>query len=535
MEPSAHRRTWSLTQLLRRASSRDLPVGRRSLTHGASFAVVSFAVSALLALVSSILTARLYGIRIIGELALALAPSGILALLSTVREQPALVRRIAPLKPRQEAVTGLWLAVFTFSVTLTIAMALPVAIATWIVFHGPIGQPQLFGPAMAYLGGYVLVLNTSANFDSIFAAFGDGRQLFIVRLHEALVVLVLVAALSFHPSVWSPIVAALVGWTTALAHRAVSARRWFSFHASRSAVRAGFNELGAIVRFGLKMTPGSLATGTATQAGIWTLGIVAPVTVVGSYSRAWGISARFVEVNWRLAEIVFPALVAHHANGDRAAFERVYVTALRYATTLLVGLAAVAGGAATAIMAFFGPGFASASTALAITLLVPCTTTFATLQASGLLALGLPGATSKVAILSSAVVLVGTAVLTGPLGATGPALALVIGSIVGIVLGYVVTRRHVRPPFRELWPYRQRLLTVLAYGLAFLAARLVSSVVTGAVGVLPALAVGTAIYCLVFVAGGGVMPEDRERLARVLRKLRGRSDTPPTSPGELAV
>jgi O-antigen/teichoic acid export membrane protein len=265
------------------------------------------------------------------------------------------------------------------------------------------------------------------------------------------------------------------------------------------------------------------------------LGIVAPISVVGSYSRAWGISARFVEVNWRLAEIVFPALVAHHANDDRGAFERVYVTALRYATILLVGLAAVAGGAATAIMAVFGAGFESASTALAITLVVPCTTTLATLQASGLLALGFPGATSKVAIASSAVVLVGTGLLAKPLGATGPALAMVIGSVVAIIAGYLITRRHLRPPFRELWPYRQRVSLVVAYAAAFLAGKAMTSLVTGAVGAVPALTVAGLTYCLVILAGGGFMAEDQERFHRLLHKLRRRSGAPAPSPRQQAV
>ncbi len=57
------------------------------MTHGVSFAGASFVTSAGIALVSSVVTARLYGAAIVGEVALAGAPVGVLALLSTVREQ----------------------------------------------------------------------------------------------------------------------------------------------------------------------------------------------------------------------------------------------------------------------------------------------------------------------------------------------------------------------------------------------------------------------------------------------------------------
>src|SRR5678816_2703245 len=101
MKPSTQRgsRRRRLTQ---RRSRRTVHASRRSLTHGASFAAISFVASALLSTVSSVVTARLYGIEIIGQLALVIAPTAMLTLLSTVREQPGLVRRIAPLPPRHE-------------------------------------------------------------------------------------------------------------------------------------------------------------------------------------------------------------------------------------------------------------------------------------------------------------------------------------------------------------------------------------------------------------------------------------------------
>ncbi len=75
---------------------------------------LSFLANALLALVTSVIVARLYGVSAIGEFALAGAPAGAVWLLSTVREQPALMRRLTPLAPRDPLVTGLFAAVLSF-------------------------------------------------------------------------------------------------------------------------------------------------------------------------------------------------------------------------------------------------------------------------------------------------------------------------------------------------------------------------------------------------------------------------------------
>jgi O-antigen/teichoic acid export membrane protein len=506
------------------------PSARRSVTHGVSFAGASFVSSVVVALISSVVTARLYGAAILGQVALASAPVGVLGLLSTVREQPALVRLLAPLPPREERVTGLWVAVFAFSFGLTLAVAIPVAVVASIVLTGPVGQPELVAPAMFLLGGYIVLANTSWNLDSVFAAYGDGQNLFVLRLHEALMMLGVTAALSLHPTMWGPIVGVVAGWSTALIHRLFLVRAWMSFRPSGSAVRSGFGQLHEIIRFGLKMTPGSIASGLSTQAGVWTLGVVAPVAAVGAYSRAWSVSSRFVDVNWRLGEMVFPALVEREARGDRAGFDRVYVTALRYATTVLVALAAIGGGAATAVMAFFGPDFTAASTALALTLLVPLFATVATLQGCALLALGFPGSTSMVAIVSACITVVATVVLAEPLGVTGPALALSLGGVAGIVLSTRVVRRHVRPPFRLLWPYRQRALTLIAAVMAFAAARLASSLITGPLGLAPALGAGFLTFVLVFVGGGALMPEDRERLRAGVKALQRPLDQRQSTP-----
>src|SRR4051794_31086421 len=78
------------------------PAYRRS----AAYAVLTFGSTAALALVTTITTARLYGAEVVGEFALVSAPFLALVLLSSLREQAALVRKLASLPPRDPRVSG---------------------------------------------------------------------------------------------------------------------------------------------------------------------------------------------------------------------------------------------------------------------------------------------------------------------------------------------------------------------------------------------------------------------------------------------
>lgn len=77
--------------------------GRSSLRTGMGFAASSFAVNAVMQLMSSVLTARLYGIHTIGEYALVTAPWLTLIQFSNVSEQTALVRELSVLPARDPA------------------------------------------------------------------------------------------------------------------------------------------------------------------------------------------------------------------------------------------------------------------------------------------------------------------------------------------------------------------------------------------------------------------------------------------------
>jgi O-antigen/teichoic acid export membrane protein len=73
---------------------------RASYRESIAFGGLSTAGMMVLGLVSSVAIARIYGVRTLGEFALAQAPSVAMSYLASVREQSALVRHLAVLEPR---------------------------------------------------------------------------------------------------------------------------------------------------------------------------------------------------------------------------------------------------------------------------------------------------------------------------------------------------------------------------------------------------------------------------------------------------
>ena len=351
------------------------------------FSLASFGTIGVIALFTSVLSARLYGITIIGESALVLAPIGIVTLLSTVREQPAMVRELAKLKPRHPCATGLFLAVFSFSFTLTAAITVLGIVASYFAFHGPLHNPKLFAPAAVGLCGYLLIINSCWNVDGVFGAFRAGRELFAVRLHQAVIYGVLLIAFTFVAlSVWGLLFAFLGSWLTALVHRLFLVRRVIRWRVPMEEIRAGFSTLREIVVFGLKLTPGFLAVGFSEASGTWILGVTSSVNAVGAYSRAWNLASRFTELNWRITEMLLPTLVQHRHAGDTERFNRVLIDSLRYAAFGMLLPAAVGGGASEAVMHIFGTGFATAATALRWLLFIPLLQTLTAIQGTALMA-----------------------------------------------------------------------------------------------------------------------------------------------------
>ncbi len=490
---------------------------RPSFRNAFGFGALSFVVSGVLALASSILTARIYGITVIGEFALAYAPTGAVWFLSSVREQPALIRLLTPLPLRSPRVTGLWVPVFIFSTGLTLVACAIATVGTYFLFQGPIDQPQLFLPAVVSLAGYLLFTNPAWNIDGVLSAFRAGRELFWIRSHQLASYLVLAAILSlFMPTVWGLILATMGSWVTSLVHRLVVAPKWIRWSVPRSEIRSGFRALPEILRFGLKVTPGSLATGMSDQVGTWVLGAFGSLAAVGAWNRAWALSQRFIELNYRIGEMVFPTLVERHVGDDRAGFDRALVDSLRYIACGMLLPAAAGGGAAAGIMELFGPGFSRASTALAIVLLLPAIAAMANIQVDALLAVGRPLATTALAGARLVATLPLTVILTLSMGVTGTALGVTLGFVVQLAVQLGVLRAHLSQPMLHLWPVRPLAGLVSAYAGGFAVAHVLDSATGGLIGLLASLIAGALAYGLCLVLVGGMLPRDRNRASAVV-------------------
>jgi O-antigen/teichoic acid export membrane protein len=441
---------------------------RPSYRRGLGFGAASFVTTALLALATSVVVARLYGVEVVGGFALAYAPTGVAFFLSSIREGPAVVRRLADVPPRHPRVTGVAAATFTFSMALTAVVVVLLAAVAVPVLRGPVGRPDLVAPALASLAGFLVLVNPTLNLDTVLTVFRAGDALFAVRLHQALVYLVATVALAFvAETVWALLAALYLSFLTSGVHRVALAGRWMRWRVGRDVIRAGFGELREIVVFGLKLAPGSIAYGLSHEAGVWIVGIRGTVADVGAYSRAWMVSGRLLEVNYRLTEMLLPTLAQRHTTGDEAGFASALVRSLRAVAVGLALPAAVAGGAAVGVMEVFGPGFARAADALALLLLVPLLTTLAQMQITALIALDRPATTSAMGLLRLAVTLVASVLLVGPLGIAGVALGLVCGAAAQLVVQSAITARYLRARFASLWPVRSILALPLSYGAAF--------------------------------------------------------------------
>ncbi|HSS42507.1 MAG TPA: polysaccharide biosynthesis C-terminal domain-containing protein [Solirubrobacterales bacterium] len=496
---------------------------RGSYRSGFFFGTLSFLGTAVLGFVSTIVTARLYGVETIGEFTLAIAPAGILFVLSTVKEQQALIREIAELPPKHPRVTQLFAAVFTFSWGLTAVVASLDVVACWFLFRGPLDQPDLFAPAAVSVLGYVLVTNTGWNIDTIFSAFVAGRQLFWVRLCEAGAFIALAVGLGLESkSVWSLVAATIGASLAALLLRVAMMRRFVHTRISWGEYRVGLGDLPGLLPFGLRATPGQMAQGISQQAGVWALGLVGSNSMVGAYSRAISIPQRLQQASLRVTEVLYPTLVGRHSQGDGHGFDRALVDSIRYEVIGMLLLAATIGGAANSVLQIFGPGFDQATTALALLAVYPALASITVGQTQALWAVDRPGTTSVISIARMTLTIGLLIVLTPSLGITGPAVALLAGYAAGVVLCGIALRPFLSQRLRATWPIRERLAVLVAYGAGFLAAHEVEHLVPTTFGTLLALVAGAAVYVPVFATCGGLNKRDRDRLRQLAHRVRPR-------------
>ncbi|HEY6549573.1 MAG TPA: lipopolysaccharide biosynthesis protein [Solirubrobacterales bacterium] len=510
---------------------------RGSYRAGFLFGTLSFSFTVAIGFLSTIVTARLYGVDVIGQYALVWAPVAAMWVLSTIKEQQALIKEITGLAPRQPRVTQLFAAVFTFSVGLTVAVAILDAVACLFVFPGPLDAPQLLAPALVSIAGYTVVTNTGWNVDSIFSAFVAGRQLFWVRLNEAISFIVIATAVGLAwRSVWGLVIATIGASLAALIHRVVMVRPFIRARLSREEFRIGLRVLPELLRFGLKATPGQLAQGVSQQGGVWAIGMVAPVSVVGAYSRALVIPRSLQQASMRITEVLYPTLVGRHTEGDGHGFDRAMIDSIRYEVIGMLMLAAAIGGAAHSVLDIFGPGFSRAAPALILLALFPALASVTVTQTQALWAVNRPGLTSIIAAVRLAVTIALLVLLTPIIELVGPALALLASYLVVVVLSGVALRHHLTRPLRATWPLRERFVLVVAYVAGFAAAHAVEVALPSTLALPLCLFSGAVAYSVVLFLCGGFNQRDRRRAAEVAEWVRRRlgrgGGDPPFSPSD---
>lgn len=500
---------------------------RASLSEGAAFGILSFALMAVLGVGGGIVIARLYGIEVVGAYALAYAPVAICGTLSTMQEQAALVRELATLPARAPRITGLFASVMVFSTALTLVVGIVTAVIAAVVLSGPIGRPDLVVPALVLLAEYVLVSNTAWNVDMVFGAFRAGRQLFWVRLLHAVSYLAVAIGLSFAiDTVWGLVLAQVAAAIVSLVARGFVVRVFMRLLVPITVLRDGLRTLPDILRFGTKIAPGWVADGVSLEAGTWLLGLTASVPAVGAWSRAWQLARRLFDPTYRITEMLFPTLVERRAKDDRIGFDRALLDSSRLMAVALLLPAAVAGGAADAVMDLFGPGFDRAADALAVLLLVAVIHSITAMMSHALLAFGKPWTVTAISVTRAVIVVALGVPLTISLEVTGMALAMLAGFLVDLIWRVAATRPHLAAAGMLPWPTRSVVAAGLAYAAGFATARGIDTAVDGLLGLGAALIAGTLAFALVFPVAGGPTSGDRDRVRALRDRLRRRQTAP---------
>jgi O-antigen/teichoic acid export membrane protein/Mrp family chromosome partitioning ATPase len=491
---------------------------KASYREALGFGILSFGSLALLGVLSSIVIARLYGIDVVGEFGLVSAPMSILWSLSSVKEQMALMRELAVKQPREPSVTGLFAAIYCVSMGLTIIAGLLVAGGVLLLFHGPIDHPELVKPALCLIAIYILLTNNAWNLETVMAGFRAGKQLFVIRLAQALGFFACsIVGAETIGTVWALVLATAVGSALELVFALYFVRGFLRLRVPREDIREGFRALPRMVKFGAKMAPAGIADGVSYEAPTFLLGSLGiPLAAVGAWSRAWMLSRRFLEANYKIFEALFPTLVERRASGDHAGFNRALAQTVRLSALGMLFPAAVGGGAAVGIMEIFGPGFDRGSTALAIGMLLPAVYGVAGVFALLLVSNDRPLTDTAVALLRLVTVLGLGWPLIHWFGITGAAVTMLTAFSISLTLLVVLALPHLSQPWHQLWPPTAIIAIVAAYLAGFLAARLVDNSLGGAVGVIAAMVAGTLAYVVAYVVCGGLTREDRTRIRRLV-------------------
>ena len=320
------------------------------------------------------------------------------------------------------------------------------------------------------------------------------------------------------PTVWGLTIATVGSFVAAFAIRLVAVRRYLRLVVPTSDLVAGARALPDLLRFGLRVVPGRLATGFALQLSTWVLGAATPLAVVGAWSRAFQLSIRMNEAGYRLNEILYPALSQRHRAGDIDGYRRLLRRTLRLVAVVLLGIAAPTAGAAEGVLTVFGEGFSQAAPAFAVLLVAMAVAVLSALIGQATIAAGHPTAYSTMAMARAALslaLLVPGALLAG---ATGAAVAIAAGVALEIAVRVWFFEHRVCSGANPSVATALRIVVAVAAGMGV--ARLADMALAGPAGVGAALLLGAGAYAGAALVTGAVHPEDRGAVAAFARTAR---------------
>jgi len=484
-----------------------------------TFAGASFTTSVLLALGSSVLTSRIYGIRVIGEYALASAPWIMILGLSTLREQVQFVRLVSRLQPRHPRVSGLFAVVLGFSAALTLLVSLiGMAIAAFLL-DGPLHHPGLVVPAAVILGGYTLLDNTNWNLDMVFSAFRRGQSMFLARTIQAATFLALGVglALTTH-TVWALTLATVGSFFVGICVRLFLVRTLMTLRPPKGEIRAALPELPGILRFGMRLVPGTLVGSITSQMDVWVLSAVAGVAQVGAYSRASGLASKLSEASWRISEILFPTLVRHHDRRQPAEFADLLDRTVRLSAAAVFLPVACADGVARPVLQVFGPGFDQATTAMVVLFLGYGCWVISDIISQPIIAIGLPGTLTATTIASSLVTGATMYPFAERWGATGVGVSLLIGWALQLIVRDRITRTRVLEEGTTITTGHTLMATAAAWAAGFAAARIAADALPGFAGLVVGLVVGVIAYTAAGASCGLVTRDELRAVREAIRR-----------------
>jgi O-antigen/teichoic acid export membrane protein len=416
--------------------------------HGLRYSAYDAVSSAVLGLISAVVTARVFGAEVVGALALVTVLTGALHLISNVQELGGLVRELTRYAPGASEPRALMWATLTFSAVLTTAILVPfAALAVWLLYD-VFEQPELLAAFAALAASYVLLDNSSANIEAPLAAYRDGRSIWLT--HVAVTVTMSLAALvcaafgvdDLTGLVGCTIVASAVG----LAARVRATRRLIGLRTSRHDVERALGRMRSVLGFGIRAAPVNLTETAIGYADTIVLGANAPLDAIGAYSRAYGLYIRLGQIPVSLSRLYFPTMSSLHHRGDVAAMTRVHRLATRYLLLVIAPIATWLAACAPQVLAVFGPGFDQGATALGVLVFVAVLDCVARPAGGALWAADRPGVVSIVYGNVAAINVVLCLLLVPDHGLTGAAVANLAGWLVAaIALPLLAARELARP------------------------------------------------------------------------------------------